>query len=559
MLHVEQRLLFWVYSLPSLASRLRQRKIIKEKWRYRMADICDRQVVINKLFFLNARNLHFRDLVIIADGENAGVIRVENRATIIGSFKNVGNGSIHARKVEYFSSVREMFQKTDQYASGEFKGKDRNDRREIINQFKDATAPPKVSYYLRLAKLFIEGRDPNINPYLLLPHIEAELKCDPTNKAIKSILLEMYYEVSFLFAKGKIKGITIHSAILMLKKALKLEPDSPKIKAALSECFHFSSQRYIKDGILYMKDSRIFERLLLKSLEYDPDNTQSRDCLFVYYKYDGNRYVDVPEENRDFPKALEFFQKALEFKTDNPGLKESLSDLYLKIAILCTEPEISGKDFNDSHPYLKEAYKLTPDNKNVRRWLYYYYCFKLKKLVGETREVSPDKIKTVIKYLEKGLKFASEEQDSLRLKLSSMYRYLGTEYYNGYDGKTPTDAIPPLQKALELNPENDDAKHNLAQVYTTIAISYSNDEVEGKGNIDGIPLLKKAIQLLPDNVEIKENLSVLYTNVAVSFIHLVNGENVVLLEDKNAYIRYLKKATQIDQNNWTAWDLLFNN
>lgn len=523
-----------------------------------MADICDKQVVINKLFFLNARNLHFRDLVIIADGENAGTIRVENRATIIGSFKNVGFGSIHARKVEYFSSVREMYQKTDQYASGEVKGKDRNDRREIINQFKHATAPLEVNYYVALAKLFLEGRGPNINPYLLLPHIEEELKYDPTNKAIKSILLEMYYEVSYLFVKGKIKGKTVHSAILMLKKALKFTPGNSKIKSALSECFYFASQRYIKDGIIHMKESRIFERLLLKSLEYDPDKAKTKDSLFMSYKFSGDRYVDAPEESRNHHKALEYFEKALQFKTDNPGLKEYLSDLYLKIAILYTEPEIIGKDFNDSFPYLKEAYKLTPENKNVRRFLYYYYNFKLNETLGGTRNVSPDQIVIVIKYLEKALKFTSGSQDNIILKLSHMYRYLGTEYSNGYDGKTLTDAIPPLKKALELNSENDDAKHNLAQIYTTIAISYANHEVEGKGSIDAIPLLKKAIQLLPNNIEIKENLSVAYTNLAVSYVHLVNGENVVFLEDKSAYIRYLKKATQMDSKNWTAWNLLFD-
>jgi tetratricopeptide (TPR) repeat protein len=168
----------------------------------------------------------------------------------------------------------------------------------------------------------------------------------------------------------------------------------------------------------------------------------------AYYFYAlGHLYAELAggSGNRDyFNKAVESYRSALKADPSASFIAEELSDLYVQ----------SGR-LREAVLEAEETLRQNPDDLNSRRLLARIYTH----LIGDaqTNRVNQDMVKKAIEQYEKITQADPKDSESW-LMLGRLDKI----------GQNSTGAIAAYKKALDLDPESEDAMTGLAMVYTDL-------------------------------------------------------------------------------------------
>jgi tetratricopeptide (TPR) repeat protein len=175
----------------------------------------------------------------------------------------------------------------------------------------------------------------------------------------------------------------------------------------------------------------------------------SDDKASAYYNYAlGHLYSEMAAAygNRGeyFSKAVESYRAALKADPNATFISEELSDLYIQ----------SGR-LREAVADAEDQLKQNPNDLNARRLLARIYT----RLIGDsqTNQIDQDMVKKAVEQFQKITESDPKDLDSW-LMLGRLHKVL----------QNSTEALSAYQKALALDPENEDAMTGLATVYADL-------------------------------------------------------------------------------------------
>jgi len=229
-----------------------------------------------------------------------------------------------------------------------------------------------------------------------------------------------------------------------------------------------------------------------------------------YYNYSlGHLYAELAAAagNRGdyFNKAVESYKAALKADPNATFIAEELSDLYIQ----------SGR-LREAVLEAEEALKENPSDLNARRLLARIYT----RMIGDSQanRIDENMVKKAIEQYQK-----ITESDPKDLESWLMLGRLDKIAQNS------TDALKAYQKALEIDPGNEDATTGLAMVYTDLGdnkaaadllrkLTEKNPSARGLTSLAGVyeqlkdyslaaETLRKALEQQPGNADLKHALA----------------------------------------------------
>src|ERR1700730_3023734 len=229
-----------------------------------------------------------------------------------------------------------------------------------------------------------------------------------------------------------------------------------------------------------------------------------------YYNYSlGHLYAELAAAagNRGdyFNKAVESYKAALKADPNAAFIAEELSDLYIQ----------SGR-WGEAVLEAEEALKQNPSDLNARRLLARIYT----RMIGDSQanKIDENMVKKAIEQYQK-----ITEADPKDLESWLMLGRLDKIAQNS------TDALKAYQKALEIDPGNEDATTGLAMVYTDLGdnkaaadllrkLTEKNPSARGLTSLAGVyeqlkdyslaaESLRKALEQQPGNADLKHALA----------------------------------------------------
>jgi tetratricopeptide (TPR) repeat protein len=229
-----------------------------------------------------------------------------------------------------------------------------------------------------------------------------------------------------------------------------------------------------------------------------------------YYNYSlGHLYAELAAAagNRGdyFNKAVESYKAALKADPNATFIAEELSDLYIQ----------SGR-LREAVVEAEEALKTNPSDLNARRLLARIYT----RMIGDSQanRIDENMVKKAVEQYQK-----ITEADPKDLESWLMLGRLDKIAQNS------TDAMKAYQKALEIDPDNEDATTGLAMVYTDLGdnkaaadllrkITEKNPSARSLTSLAGVyeqlkdyslaaETLRKALEQQPGNADLKHALA----------------------------------------------------
>ncbi len=234
------------------------------------------------------------------------------------------------------------------------------------------------------------------------------------------------------------------------------------------------------------------------------------DKAASYYNYSlGHLYAELASAygNRGdyFNKAVESYRAALKSDPTATFISEELSDLYIQSGRL-REAVLEAED----------ALKENPNDLNARRLLARIYT----RMIGDSQanRIDEGMVKKAIEQYQKITEGDPKDVESW-LMLGRLDKI----------SQNSTDALKAYQKALELDPDNEDATTGLAMVYTDLGdnkaaadllrkVTEKNPNPRSLTNLAGVyeqmkdyalaaETLRKALEQQPGNAELKHALA----------------------------------------------------
>ncbi len=233
------------------------------------------------------------------------------------------------------------------------------------------------------------------------------------------------------------------------------------------------------------------------------------DKAAAYYNYSlGHLYSELASAygNRGdyFNKAVESYRAALKADPDATFIAEELSDLYIQSGRL-REAVVEAED----------QLKQNPNDLNARRLLARIYT----RLIGDTQNrVDENMLKKAIEQWDKITEGDPKDVDSW-LMLGRLDKI----------AQNSTDALKAYKKALEVDPDNEDALTGLAMVYTDLGdnkaaadllrkVADKNPSPHSLVNLAGVyeqlkdyslaaEMLRRALDQQPGNSDLKRPLA----------------------------------------------------
>jgi len=255
--------------------------------------------------------------------------------------------------------------------------------------------------------------------------------------------------------------------------------------------------------------------LLLATVALGQDNsapakTEAKvDKAAAYYNYSlGHLYAELAGAygNRDFfNKAVESYRAALKADPGASFIAEELSDLYIQ----------SGR-LRDAVAEAEEALKQNPDDLNSRRLLARIYT----RLIGDSQNnrIDENMVKKAIEQYQKITAGDPKDVESW-LMLGRLQKI----------SQNSTEALNAYKKALEIDPDNEDAMTGLAMVYSDLGDSKAAAELlrkvadkdpnprslENLANVYeqlkdyslAAEMLRRALEQQPGNTDVKHALA----------------------------------------------------
>src|SRR5271154_6748699 len=240
-----------------------------------------------------------------------------------------------------------------------------------------------------------------------------------------------------------------------------------------------------------------------------PSSTAKADKAAAYYNYSlGHLYSELASAygNRGdyFNKAVESYKAALKADPDATFIAEELSDLYIQSGRL-REAVVEAED----------QLKQNPNDLNARRLLARIYT----RLIGDTQNrVDENMLKKAIEQWGKITEGDPKDIDSW-LMLGRLDKI----------AQNSTDALKAYKKALEVDPDNEDALTGLAMVYTDLGdnkaaadllrkVADKNPSPHSLVNLAGVyeqlkdyslaaEMLRRALDQQPGNTDLKRPLA----------------------------------------------------
>ncbi|HEX4593161.1 MAG TPA: tetratricopeptide repeat protein, partial [Bryobacteraceae bacterium] len=238
--------------------------------------------------------------------------------------------------------------------------------------------------------------------------------------------------------------------------------------------------------------------------------TQAQDKAASYYNYSlGHLYAELAAAagNRGdyFNKAVESYKAALKADPNATFISEELSDLYIQ----------SGR-LREAVAEAEDALKENPSDLNARRLLARIYT----RMIGDAQanRIDENMVKKAIEQYQKVTEGDPKDLDSW-LMLGRLDKI----------AQNSTDAMKAYQKALEIDPDNEDATTGLAMVYADLGdnkaaadllrkITEKNPSARSLTTLAGVyeqlkdyPLaaetLRKALEQQPGNADLKHALA----------------------------------------------------
>src|SRR5215471_12569286 len=236
------------------------------------------------------------------------------------------------------------------------------------------------------------------------------------------------------------------------------------------------------------------------------ENTKSA----AYYNYAlGHLYSELAAAygNRGdyFNKAVESYRAALKADPNASFIAEELSDLYIQ----------SGR-LREAVMEAEDALKQNPNDLNARRLLARIYT----RMIGDSQanRIDENMVKKAIEQFQKITAGDPKDLESW-LMLGRLDKI----------AQNSTDAIKAYQKALELDPNNEDGMTGLAMVYTDLGdtkaaadllrkVADKNPSPRSLTNLAGVyeqlkdyslasETLRRALEQQPGNAELKHALA----------------------------------------------------
>jgi tetratricopeptide (TPR) repeat protein len=234
------------------------------------------------------------------------------------------------------------------------------------------------------------------------------------------------------------------------------------------------------------------------------------DKASAYYNYSlGHLYSEMAAAygNRGdyFNKAVESYKAALKADPSATFISEELSDLYIQ----------SGK-LREAVLDAEDQLKQNPADLNARRLLARIYT----RLIGDsqTNQVDQEMVKKAVEQYQKITESDPKDLDSW-LMLGRLQKVL----------QNSTEALTAYRKALELEPENEDAMTGLATVYADLGdnkaaaemlrkVAEKNPNPRSLTSLAGVyeqlkdyslaaEMLRRALDQQPGNAELKHALA----------------------------------------------------
>jgi tetratricopeptide (TPR) repeat protein len=240
-----------------------------------------------------------------------------------------------------------------------------------------------------------------------------------------------------------------------------------------------------------------------------PAAAAKADKAAAYYNYSlGHLYSELASAygNRGdyFNKAVESYRAALKADPDATFIAEELSDLYIQSGRL-REAVVEAED----------QLKQNPNDLNARRLLARIYT----RLIGDTQNrVDENMVKKAIEQWDKITQGDPKDVDSW-LMLGRLDKI----------AQNSTDALKAYKKALEVDPDNEDALTGLAMVYTDLGdnkaaadllrkVADKNPSPHSLVNLAGVyeelkdyslaaEMLRRALDQQPGNSDLKRPLA----------------------------------------------------
>jgi len=238
--------------------------------------------------------------------------------------------------------------------------------------------------------------------------------------------------------------------------------------------------------------------------------TASLDKAASYYNYSlGHLYSELAAASGNrgdyFNKAVESYKAALKADPNATFIAEELSDLYIQ----------SGR-LREAVTEAEDALKENPSDLNARRLLARIYT----RMIGDSQanRIDESMVKKAIEQYQKITEGDPKDVESW-LMLGRLNKI----------GQNSTDAMNAYKKALEIDPDNEDANTGLAMVYADLGdnkaaadllrkITEKNPSARSLTSLAGVyeqlkdyalaaETLRKALEQQPGNADLKHALA----------------------------------------------------
>jgi len=209
-----------------------------------------------------------------------------------------------------------------------------------------------------------------------------------------------------------------------------------------------------------------------------------------YYFTEGYKYF----LQDDYSKAIEYYQKVIQIKPNNPDVYSNLGVSYSALG-----------QYQQAIEYYQKAIQINSNYVNAYNNLSVVYC-----TLGQFQQA--------IEYGQKALHLDPDYALAYN-NLGNAYNELG-QYQQ---------AIEYIKKAIELDP-------NLADAYYNLAISYNS-----------LGQFQQAIEYYQKTIQINPNHTLVYNNLSITYFALGQSQQA---------IEYCQKAIQLDPNHANAYAIL---
>jgi len=301
--------------------------------------------------------------------------------------------------------------------------------------------------------IVIASNTPRLSYYLGCIHainneFPEAIKCFKKEIKNNSTHVESYYNLAIIYEKLE----EDKKAIKYLRKAKKISPDKFEINYEL--------------GYLYYIQN---------------DLEQAKQCMEIVLKQDSNNifanlvYGIFYKINNEFKTALKYLEKVIKLEPDDVQAHIELSKLYMM-----------KEEYNKAIKHSKKALKIMPDVRDALKIAGFAYFAKNEfdiaiDYLEKYRKKQPGDLEALIKLFNAYDQLNDFDKAEFVLEVANENDLLATDYYYalgylcGKRGDLPS-AIEFLEKAIEIDSENANAKNFLAEVKKNVALKNDNNK-----------------------------------------------------------------------------------